>query len=56
MNYLKPTSIERPVELVATVEEIGDKKAVIKCVLYSDGVVTAEGEVISIKVPDSWRS
>ena len=56
VNYLKPTPIDRPVELQATVEEIGEKKALMRCTMYSDGVATAEGEVIAIKVPDSWRS
>ena len=56
VNYLKPTPIDRPVELEAMIEEIGENKAVVKCTLSSDGVVTAEGEVISVKVPDSWRS
>ena len=56
VNYLKPTPIDRPVDLVATVEEIGEKKAVVKCTMYSDGVATAEGEVIAIMVPDSWRN
>ncbi len=55
VNYLKPTPIDRPVELRATVEEIGEKKALMKCTMYSDGEATAEGDVIAIRVPDSWR-
>jgi len=56
VSYLKPTPIDRPVELLATIEEIGEKKALLKCELRSDDVVTAEGEVVAIKVPDSWRN
>ena len=56
VSYLKPTPIDRPVELVATVEDLGENKAVVKCTMYSDGVPTAEGEVIAVKVSDSWRN
>ena len=56
VNYLKPTPIDRPVELVATVRELGDKKAVVDCTVYSEGEATAEGEVIAVRVSDSWRN
>ena len=56
VNYLKPTPIDRPVELVARVREVGEKKAIVDCTLYSDGDPTAEGEVIAVRVPDSWRN
>ena len=55
VSYLKPTPIDRPVDLRATIEECADKKTVVRCTLSSDGVVTAEGQVIAIRVPQSWR-
>ena len=55
VNYRKPTPIDRPVELRATLDECTDSKTVVKCTLSSAGVVTAEGEVIAIRVPNSWR-
>ena len=55
VNYLKPTMIDRPVELRAAIEECSDRKTLVKCTLSSDGVVTAEGSVIAIRVPPSWR-
>jgi acyl-coenzyme A thioesterase PaaI-like protein len=55
VNYLKPTLIDRPVELRAFISECGEKKTILACTVYSDGVATAEGEVIAIRVPASWR-
>ena len=56
VNYLKPTAIDQPVELRATIDECTDTKTVVKCTLSSSGTVTAEGEVIAIRVPESWRA
>jgi len=56
VRYLKPTPIDHPVELRATIRECTDKKTILDCTLSYDGVVTAEGEVIAIRVPDEWRS
>lgn len=56
VNYLAPTPIDKPVELRATIAESAGKKTVLNCTLYSDGSPTAEGEVISIRVPQSWRA
>lgn len=56
VNYLKPTPIDKPVELRAVIKECTDKKTVLKTALSSGGEVTAEGEVIAIRVPNSWRA
>lgn len=55
VGYLKPTPIDRLVELRATIEEVGKKKTVLTCSLSSEGERCAEGEVIAIRVPLSWR-
>ena len=55
VNYLKPTPIDAPIELVATIDEISDRKALLRCRVYSNEEQTAEGEVIAIRVPPSWR-
>ena len=55
VNYLKPTPIDRPVDLEATIEEMTDRKARLKCTLYSDGEAKAEGEVIAVRVQPGWR-
>jgi acyl-coenzyme A thioesterase PaaI-like protein len=55
VRYLKPTAIDRPVELRATISECTGKKTVLACTLSSDGVKTAEGTVVAIRVPAEWR-
>ena len=52
LKYLKPTSNLHPVELRATVTEVKGKKTVMQCELFSQGVKTAEAEVIAIRVYD----
>jgi hypothetical protein len=46
--------IDKPVELRAMITEWTEKKTTLKCTMYSDGVATAEGEVIAIRVPSEW--
>ena len=55
VNYVKPTPIDRPVELRATVVDSTEKKTVLTCTVSSDGKVTANGEVVAVRVPSSWR-
>ncbi len=55
VNYLKPTPIDQPVELRAVITECTNKKTVLNTTLSSGGEVTAEGEVIAVRVPLSWR-
>ena len=56
VNYLEPTPIDREMVLRATIEDCGEKKTQVKCRVYSGDTQTAEGDVIAIRVPDSWRS
>ena len=55
VNYLVPTPIDKEIELRATIAECGEKKTIVKCRVYSDGVQVADGEVVAIRVADSWR-
>ena len=56
VNYLAPTPIDREVTLRATIEEVTEKKTVLRCRFFSGDTQTAEGEVIAVRVPPSWRS
>jgi len=56
VNYLAPTLIDKAIELRSTIAECGEKKTLVRTLVYSDGVLTAEGEVIAIRVPDSWKN
>jgi len=55
IKYLKPTSNIHPVELRAKVKEIKGRKVVVSCIAKSQGVTTAEAEVIAIRVFDSSK-
>jgi len=55
VKYLKPTSNTKPIELRATVKEIKGRKVVMSCIAKSDGQITAEAEVIAIRVFDSSK-
>ncbi|MFC2074648.1 PaaI family thioesterase [Bdellovibrionota bacterium] len=54
VEYLKPTPIDKPLEIRAKVKEIKGRKVVLFATLSSDGVVTAQGEVITLQVPEHW--
>jgi len=43
------------VELRAVIAECTDKKTILETTLSSGGEVTAEGEVVAVRVPYSWR-
>lgn len=55
VDYLAPTPIDREITLRATIGECTDKKTIVHCAVYSDETRVAEGEVVAIRVPDSWR-
>ena len=56
VSYLAPTPIDQEIVLRATIEECGEKKTVVKCRAWSGDTQTAEGEVIAIRVPDTWKN
>jgi acyl-coenzyme A thioesterase PaaI-like protein len=56
VSYLAPTPIDRDIVLRAVIEECGERKTLVKCRAYSGDTMTAEAEVIAIRVPDSWRN
>jgi len=56
IKYLKPTSTHHEVELRAIVTETKGKKTVLKCHFFSQGIKTAEAEVIAIRVFDSSQN
>ena len=51
VDFLKPTAINKPVQLRAKIKEMHEKKAVISCSLFSDGEERARGEVVGVRVP-----
>lgn len=50
VRFLKPTPLNEPVLLSATLEEAQDKKSIVRCRLGPVGQVTAEGRVTAIRI------
>ncbi len=55
VTYLRPTPLGGPLELTARVRERSDRKAVVEVELAAGGVVTARGEVVAVRMPESMR-
>ena len=55
VEYLKPTPLGPELEIRARVKERSDRKAVIAATVTAAGVVTARGEVVAVRMPDSMR-
>ena len=51
VEYLRPTPIDTPLEVRATVQQVKGRKVVIATTLSARGEVCARGEVIAIQVP-----
>ncbi|MBK7815834.1 MAG: PaaI family thioesterase [Rhodocyclaceae bacterium] len=53
VKYLKPTPMGR-LEIRGRVREITARKVVVESTLYADGVATVTGEVVAVKMPESF--
>ena len=56
VKYLRPTSNNHPVELRAKIVEVKNRKTVMSCSLLSQGQISAEAEVVAIRVFDSSQN
>ena len=52
VEYLRPTPIDGPLEVRATVKEIKGRKVVISASLRAHGELCAQGEVITVQMPE----
>jgi len=55
VDFKKPTPIGQELELRATVREAHEKKSIVDVTVTAAGVVTATGEVVAVRMPDSMR-
>lgn len=53
VDYLKPTPIDGELELRGVIREIRGRKVVVSITLSAGGVVTARGEVVAARMPDT---
>jgi acyl-CoA thioesterase FadM len=51
VDYLKPTPLGPPLEVRGRIKEVKGRKVVVAATLSADGVVTAQGEVVAVQVP-----
>lgn len=56
VDYRAPTPIDKEIEVRARVAEAGERKTIVASQVYSGDKLTAEGEVIAVRVPPSWRN
>ena len=55
VNYLEPTPIDTEIELRAKVAECTDRKSIVLSTVWANGLQTAEGEVVAVRVPEAWK-
>lgn len=55
VNFLKPTPLG-PLEIRGRVKELKEKKVVVTATVYANGVATATGEVVAVKMPENFGS
>jgi acyl-coenzyme A thioesterase PaaI-like protein len=53
VDYLKPTPLGPEIVLRARAREIGGRKVVVEVRVEVEGVQTARGEVVAVRMPDS---
>ena len=51
VSYLRPTPLDGPLTLRATVLERAERKMVLTCVLSAEGVACVRGEVVMVRLP-----
>ncbi|HOX24218.1 MAG TPA: PaaI family thioesterase [Candidatus Krumholzibacteria bacterium] len=53
VTYLKPTPLGPELEVRGRVRELGARKAVVEVTVAADGEITARGEVVAVRIPDT---
>jgi len=56
VKFLKPTPIGVELELEARVREAGERKSIVEVKVLAAGAVTATGEVVAVRMPESMRT
>lgn len=51
VDYLKPTPLGPELELRARAVEVGERKVIIEMTVTVEGVVTAKGKAVAVKIP-----
>ena len=54
VEYKNPAKIDREIFLQANIDEVGERKTFVSCLLYSDDVLCASAKVIAVRVAKEW--
>ena len=53
VDFVKPTPADCELEVRARVRELGARKAIVEATVSANGVVTARGEVVAVRIPET---
>ena len=56
VDFLKPTPLGPELEVRGTIVEINDRKVILEETLSANGVVTARGKVVAVRMPEQMIS
>jgi len=56
VDFLKPTPLGPVLELRGRVKELKGRKVVVESEVWVDGAMTARGEVVAVKMPDTFKA
>lgn len=55
VEYIKPTPIDRPLELRSTIKQQSGRKIIVTTTVYSGDLACVTGEVVAVQVPESKK-
>lgn len=53
VDYLKPTPLGPELEIRARIRDSSERKVVVEATLAADGVITARGEAVAVRMPEA---
>jgi acyl-coenzyme A thioesterase PaaI-like protein len=56
VEYLKPTPLGPELEIRARAVEVGERKVLVHATVAAGGAITATGEVVAVRMPDSMMA
>ena len=54
VDYLKPTPLGVPLTIRGRVKEIKGSKVIVESIVLAEGIATARGEVVAVRMPDNF--
>ena len=56
VDYVRPTAMGVPLEVRGTVKEMAGRKVVVAIMVSANGEVCVRGEVVAVRLPESWMA